>query len=209
MIRRIVLWVWNAQATPERRLRAKEGLAYVRFAGHVDDLDFGEDLGTGLGPGRAYDLAMARDHVDRASWDAYVDDPQHHRVGGYIDTITHMDLTARVDYLYAGPPSRRGLLRHVGLYRWRDGVGQAEQRRLREELAAVREACGALRALEFGEDLGLGTDHFDWVVEAHVADLRGLQAFFADPAYTRAAALLDSLTRTERTVHLQHRMLSG
>jgi Stress responsive A/B Barrel Domain len=203
MIRRIVLWAWNQDATPEKRLRSKEGLAYIRFAGHVDDLDFGEHLRSGLGRGRAFDLAMARDHVDRASWDAYVDDPHHFRVGNYIDTITHMDLTARIDYLYAGPPSRRGLIRHIGLYRWRDGVGQADRDRVREALAGVHGEH--VVGLACGEDLGLGKNHHDWVVEAHVADLSALQAYLAHPVHR----LLDDLTQAEHTAHLQHRMLSG
>src|SRR6266571_4261275 len=159
VIRRIVLWLWNEDAMPERRLRAKEGLAYIRYAGHVDDLDFGEDLGTGLGPGRPFDLALLRDHVDRASWDTYVDDPHHFRVGNYIDTITRMELTARIDFLYGGPPSRRGMIRHIALYRWRQGVGEPERARLRDALDGLRATCKELRALEFGEDLGLGTNH--------------------------------------------------
>jgi hypothetical protein len=204
-----VLWLWNDEATPERRLRAKEGLAYIRYAGHVDDLDFGEDLGTGLGPGRAFDLALLRDHVDRASWDAYVDDPHHYRVGNYIDTISQMDLTARVDYLYSGPPARRGAIRHIGLYRWKPGVGEAERSPLRSALADVRSACGMLRGLAFGPDLGLGTNHHDWAIEAHVADLAALQAFFADPAQQHLAHMLDELSDPTATARLQHRMLSG
>ncbi len=209
VIRRIVLWLWNEGATAERRLRAKEGLAYIRYAGHVDDLDFGEDLGTGLGPGRPFDLALLRDHVDRASWDAYVDDPQHFRVGNYIDTITRSELTARVDYLYGGPLSGRGMIRHIAMYRWRDRVSEPQRARLRDELSGLRTACEALRAIEFGEDLGLGTNHFDWVVEAHFDDLGGLQAYFAHPDQKRVACLLDSLATVEGTARLQHRMLSG
>jgi hypothetical protein len=209
VIRRIVLWLWNDDASAERRLRAKEGLAYIRYAGHVDDLDFGADLGTGLGPGRPFDLALLRDHVDRASWDAYVDDPQHFRVGNYIDTITRTELTARVDYLYAGPPSRRGLIRHIAMYRWRDGVGEAERATLRNELARLRTACEELRALEFGDDLGLGTNHFDWLVEAHFDDVRGMQAYFTHPAQKKVASLLDSLTDVDMTARLQHKMWTG
>jgi hypothetical protein len=208
-IRRIVLWLWNADATPERRLRAKEGLAYIRFAGHVDDLDFGEDLGTGLGPGRAFDLALLRDHVDRASWDAYVDDPHHFRVGNDIDTISQMELTARVDYLYSGPPSRRGAVRHIGLYRWRAGLGDAELARLRSALSEVRSGCPMLRGLAYGPDLGLGTNHHDWAIEAHVDDTAALQAFFGDAAQRRLAAMLDELADPTATARLQHRMLSG
>jgi len=209
VIRRIVLWLWNEDATPERRIRAKEGLAYIRYGGHVDALDFGEDLGTGVGPGRAFDLALLRDHVDRASWDVYEKDPHHFRVGNYINTITRTELTARIDYLYAGPTSTRGRLRQIVMYRWRDGVGEPERARLRAELGGLPAACGELRALQFGPDLGLGTDHFDWVVESHFDDVNDLRSYVAHPAQKRAASLLSSLTDETRTARLLQRMLSG
>ena len=208
-IRRIVLWRWNAAATPDRRLRAKEGLAYIRFAGLVDDLDFGEDLGADLGAGQAFDLVLIRDHVDQASWDAYVDDPHHKRVGGDIDTITQMDLTARVDYRYYGPPSSRGAIRHVAMFRWRTPLDDAQRASLGRELEGLRTACPSLRGLAYGDDLELGTGHVDWVLEAHFDDLDAARSFFADPAQQTVASMLDALSDADRTARLQHRMLSG
>src|SRR5262252_4874615 len=101
VLRRAVLWKWSERATPEHRLRAKEGLAYISYASRVDAVDFGEDLG--LSGAANYELALLRDHRDKASWDAYNDDPHHYRVGGFIDTITHEAMTARADYAYRGP----------------------------------------------------------------------------------------------------------
>jgi len=209
LIRRIVLWVWNDAATPERRLRAKEGLAYIRYAGLVDDLDFGEDLRTGLGPGRAYDLMLVRDHDDQASWDAYVDDPHHFRVGNDIDTITQVALTARIDYHYAGPPARRGAIRNVAMYRWRVSASEEQRARLSDELDHLGATCAALRGLAFGDDLGLGSDHADWVLETHFDDLDDLRSYFDHPAQKQVVATLDSLVDGSRTGRLQHRMLSG
>jgi hypothetical protein len=120
-----------------------------------------------------------------------------------------MELTARVDYLYSGPPSRRGAVRHIGLYRWRPGVGQPDLERVRSALDGVRSACPMLRGLAYGPDLGLGTNHHDWAVEAQVDDLAALGAFFADAAQTRVAAMLDDLAEPTSTARLQHRMLSG
>jgi hypothetical protein len=209
LIRRIVLWRWNDGATPERRLRAKEGLAYIRFAGLVEDLDFGEDLGADLGPGRAFDLALIRDHVDRASWDAYVDDPHHKRVGDDIDTITRMDLTARIDYRYDGPPSSRGAIRHVAMFRWRAPLDDAQRASLGRELEGLRTACPSVRVLAYGDDLGLGTGHVDWVLEAHFDDLDAARSFFGDPTQQAVASMLDALSDADRTARLQHRILSG
>ena len=88
MIRRIVLWAWRDGVTAAEKLRAKEGLAYIWFASGVDGMDFGEDLA--IGSASNFGLAMERDHVDRTSWDIYNDDPQHVRVGSYIDFVTRL-----------------------------------------------------------------------------------------------------------------------
>jgi hypothetical protein len=209
LIRRVVLWRWNEAATPERKLRAKEGLAYTRFAGHVDDLDFGDDLGAGIGPGQAFDLILLRDHVDRASWDVYVNDPIHHRVGSSIDEITRTELTARIDYRYSGPAAVRGAIRHIAMYRWRDGVETDLKASISARLGLLRAARPELRALEFGEDLGLGTDHVDLVVEAHFDDVSAMRTFFASPEQQEVARALEQVTQDDRTARLQHRILSG
>lgn len=209
VIRRIVLWQWNEAATPERRTRAKEGLAYIRYGGHVDALDFGEDVGGLAGPGRRFDLALLRDHVDQASWDTYVDDPHHLRVGDYIDQITHMDLTLRVDYLYVGPPSRRGAIRHIGMYGWRAGVAEADKAKLRHALAGLRTAGAELRSIASGDDLGLEPGHVDWVLEAEFDGLDAMRKFFDRPVQRRLADALESLTDPLRTGQLQYRTLSG
>jgi hypothetical protein len=208
LIRRIVLWRWNESATPALRQRAKEGLAYTRFGGHVDDLDFGEDLRLGIGPGRAYDLALLRDHVDQRSWDIYVDDPLHKRVGDEIDQITRMDETARIDFIYEGPPAVRGHIRHIALYWWRQPVNSATYDRLRAALDRLRSGDGAPTGLAYGQDLALGTAHADFALEAHVPDEAALRAFI-DRAAVEIDPLLPEIADTARTASLQHRMLSG
>ena len=208
VIRRVVLWRWNERATSEQKLRAKEGLAYIGFASRVDAVDFGEDLG--LSGETNYGLALLRDHRDKASWDDYNRDPHPFRVGGFIDTMTREEITARADCLYKGPASVRGRVRHVALYVWRDGVDARRRREARRTLAALRADCDGACALEVAEDLGWAkTGRADLVLEAHFADERGAAEFLAHPAYRRAAARLASLTRGERTAQIQHRMKSG
>lgn len=207
-IRRVVLWRWNDRTTPEEKLRAKEGLAYVSYASCVDAVDFGEDLG--LSGETNYGLALLRDHRDKASWDTYKDDPHHYRVGNFIDTLTHEDLTARADYLYRGPASVKGRVRHLGLYVWQDGADERRKHDARRALAALRADCDSLYALEVAEDLGWASvGRADLVVEAHFTTEEGVRAFLAHPAYREAAALLAALTRPERTAQIQHRMASG
>ena len=208
VIRRVVLWRWNERATSEQRLRAKEGLAYIGFASRVEAVDFGEDLG--LSGETNYGLALLRDHRDKASWDDYNQDPHHFRVGGFIDTMTREEITARADYPYTGPASVRGRVRHVALYVWRDGIDARSRQEARRTLAALPADCESVYALEIAEDLGWAkTGRADLVLEAHFADEQGAAAFLAHPAYRQASARLASLTRGERTAQIQHRMKSG
>ncbi len=208
ILRRVVLWRWNAAATPERRLRAKEGLAYISYASPVDAVDFGEDLGLS-GTGN-YELALLRDHRDKASWDEYNRDPHHARVGGFLDTITREEITARADYVYKGPASVPGRVRHLALYTWRDAIDEGQKREARRTLAALRADCETADALEVAGDLGWAKmGRADLVLEVHFADERGARAFLAHPAYREAAATLAALTRPERTAVIQHRMKAG
>ena len=208
LIRRAVLWRWNERATPEQRLRAKEGLAYISFASPVDAVDFGEDLGLSIGAN--CDLALLRDHRNKASWDEYARDVHHDRVGGFIDTITNEETTARADYLYRGPASAQGRVRHLALYTWRDGVDDDAKRGAKRAFTELRTDCDGVHALEVADDLGWAkTGRADLVIEAHFADAAGAAAFLDHAAYRRASTLLASLTRPERTAQIQHRMKSG
>jgi hypothetical protein len=208
VIRRVVLWRWNERATPEQKLKAKEGLAYVSFASCVDAVDFGEDIG--LSGETNYGLALLRDHPDKASWDDYNRDPHHYRVGDFIDTITHEEITARADYLYKGPASVRGRVRHVALYFWREGVDERSKQEARRTLTALRADCDCLYALEVAKDLGWARiGRADLVVEAHFVDGDAAGEFLGHPAYRQASTLLASLTRGERTAQIQHHMKSG
>ena len=208
VLRRVVLWRWNDRATPEQRLRAKEGLAYISYASCVDAVDFGEDIG--LAGQTNYGLALLRDHRDKASWNEYNRDAQHYRVGNFIDTLTREEVTARADYLYKGPVSVRGRIRHLALYFWREGVDERAAREARRALAALRGDCDGLYALEVARDLGWATiGRADLVVEAHFVDENGAREFLQHPKHREVSALLASLTRGERTAQIQHRMKSG
>ena len=207
MIRRIVLWAWRDEATAEQKLRAKEGLAYIWFASGVDGMDFGEDLG--IGPTTNYGLAMERDHVDRASWDAYNDDPHHDRVGGYIDTITFMERTARIDYDHVGPDGVRGGVRHVAMYTWSDDAARDDRTATQGDVRSRIQGSPGVRAVTIGDDLGWRDGHADWVVEAHFDDVDAFIAYRDGPAARDVAARLASVTVAERQAQIQHRIRMG
>lgn len=208
VIRRCVLWRWRDGVSPEQRLSAKEGLAYTSYVSPVDAVDFGEDLG--LAGEENCGLALLRDHGDKASWDLYDVDPTHFRVGAFIDTLTHEELTARADYLYDGRVARRGEVRHLSLYVWRDDVDDDGRAGARRALASLRGELPDLLALEVADDLGYaGAGRADLVVEAHFAGPEQAAAFRRSPAVAEVEAVLGRITDPARTARIEHRVRSG
>jgi hypothetical protein len=207
LIRRIVLWAWRDGVTAAEKLRAKEGLAYIWFASGVDGMDFGEDRA--LGPEGNYGLAMERDHVDRRSWDVYNDDPQHDRVGSYIDSITEMERTARIDYEHDTPTPARYSIRHVAMYSWTDGVTSNDRRAAQDDVRQLLGGHPAVHSVIVGDDLGWREGHPDWVVEAVFGDADGFQDWQRGEAAARLAARLGPLTVAERGAQIQHRVRAG
>lgn len=209
VIRRVVLWRWRDGVTPQQRLAAKEGLAYISYGSpSVSSFDFGEDLA--LDGNSNYGLAMLRDHRDKSAWDVYDVDPHHYRVGGFIDTLTHEDLTARADYLYDGRAPRRPEVRHLALRVWRAGVSDADKAGAKRALAGLRIDCPGVLALEIADDLGFaGAGRADIVVEAHFAGETEAAEFLRHPARAEVEAQLDLLTDAARTATIEHRVRSG
>jgi hypothetical protein len=206
MIRHTVLFVWADGVTQDEKDRVKDGMSYCYYGSNVLALDFGEDLG--LVPTQ-FGLALLHDHRDRAAWDEYNKNPAHHRVGEYIKGVTVPDQAARVDWVYEGPASRRGGIRHTALYRWAPGTDDAGKDAARSALASLRTACPSVRGLEFGDDLGWYPPNYDWIVEAHFDDVEGLQAFIDHPAQLDAAAKVAAVTAPGGVAQNQHRMLAG
>jgi hypothetical protein len=207
VIRHSVLFAWADNVSDEQKLRVKEGLAYVSYASQILDLDFGEDLGIG-GP-RNYGLILLHDHRERVAWDAYNKDPHHHRVGEFIKTLTQPDHAARVDWPCESPPAPKGSIRHMAMYLWKDEVTKEQKEEARNSLAALRTSVQTVRSLEVADDVGWYPPNYHLIVEAVFDDAAGFKAFQDHPDQTAAAALIDSLTQSERTAEGQHLVRSG
>ena len=182
VIRHTALFVWADEIVEADKVRVKDGVAYCYYGSDVLALDFGEDLG--LAPGR-HGFALQHDHPDRANWDDYNANAAHDRVGAFLKSITIPALAARVDWIYDGPPSRRGAVRQLELYRWDDGAGEQERAAAHAAVVGLRDLCPTVRALELGDDLGWYPPNYDWIVETHFDDLEGLLAFGRHPARAR------------------------
>jgi hypothetical protein len=204
-VRHTALFVWADGVTEEQRVRVKDGVAYCYYASTVLTLDFGEDLGLDA---TRYGFSLQHDHEDRADWDAYNENAAHARVGAFLKSITLPELAARVDWIYDGPPSRRGAVRHLALYRWDDGADGIARAEARAAVAGLRQECPTIRALELGDDLGWYPPNYDWIVEAHFDDVDGIAEFNRHPARHEAAAVVAQATRGA-PAQVQYRMLSG
>lgn len=73
------------------------------------------------------------------------------------------------------------MLRHVVLFRWKEGVTDEEKRSVAEGLAALPATIPEIRRYEFGEDAGLAEGNFDFVVVADFATLEDYQTYQAQP----------------------------
>ena len=206
MIRHTALFVWAEDATGEDRVRAKDGVAYCYFGSDVLTLDFGEHIGPAAS---RFGFSLQHDHRDRAAWEAYNENAAHHRAGAFLKSITQPELAARVDWVYEGRASIRGAVRHLALYRWDGAAGERQKLEARAAVAGLRDLCPTVRALETGTDLGWYPPNYDWIVEAHFADLEGLAEFMQHPVRVEVDAVVASATRAELTACVQYRMLSG
>jgi hypothetical protein len=205
-VRHTALFVWAEGTTEEQKVRAKEGVAYCAFGSNVSSFDFGEDVG--LAPSR-HGFALQHDHADRANWDAYNENEAHARAGAFLKSVTRPELAARVDWIYDGPVSARGAVRHLALYRWNEAAGVRERSDALAAVRALQESCPSVAALEIGADLGWYPPNYDWVVEAHFADLAGVAEFNEHPARLEAEQLAAAATQADLTARVQFRMLAG
>ena len=77
------------------------------------------------------------------------------------------------------------MLRHVVLFRWKDGVSDAQKRAVEAGLGALPERIPEIRRYEFGGDAGLAEGNFDFVVVADFESLADYEAYQAHPEHQR------------------------
>jgi hypothetical protein len=95
------------------------------------------------------------------------------------------------------------------MYRWSGGAVADARSAAQAAIASLRDRCPSVLALEIGDDLGWYSTNYDWVVEAHFANLQGLAAFVAHPARAEADAVVARATASDATATVQALMLAG
>lgn len=75
------------------------------------------------------------------------------------------------------------MLRHVVLFRWREGTTDDDVAALAESLAALPDQVPALRRYRFGPDLRVSDGTWDFAVVADVDDVDGFVSYRNHPAH--------------------------
>jgi len=74
-------------------------------------------------------------------------------------------------------------VRHVVVFRWRDGVTQDDVASIDAALAELPAQIPSLRGYHHGADLGLGEGRWDYGIVAECDDIEGWRAYEQHPAH--------------------------
>jgi quinol monooxygenase YgiN len=95
------------------------------------------------------------------------------------------------------------LLRHVAMFKWRDGVTDEQKAAARDALAALKQEVPSVVEYTVGFDIGRNPNNWDMVLVADFDDVAGLEAYFAHPVMNAASDLVASVTQKEITARVQ------
>ena len=95
------------------------------------------------------------------------------------------------------------MIRHVAMFKWRDGVGDDQKRAARDALAALKQQVPSVVEYTVGFDIGRNPNNWDMVLVADFEDVSGLESYFAHPVMNRASDLVASVTQKEITARVQ------
>ena len=69
------------------------------------------------------------------------------------------------------------MIRHVVLFRWKEGTTEEAKQAVRDGLADLANAIAGVRRYEYGDDAGLVEGNFDFAVVADFDDANGYTAY--------------------------------
>ena len=95
------------------------------------------------------------------------------------------------------------MLRHVAMFKWRDGVSDEEKVKARDSLANLKTAVPSVVEYTVGFNVRPVPTNWDMVLVADFEDVAGLEAYFAHPVMTAASDYVASVTQKEITARVQ------
>jgi hypothetical protein len=161
------------------------------------------------GPPCNYDVALHLDFDDEAGLHEYNADEEHHKIGAYNESVCRPELTARIDWMYAGSPLiRKGLIRHSAMFVWTDEADDGTKRRCLNAVRRLEDAHG-VEAVTIGEavpsEQRLTTD-FDWIMDIQLRDRDAADALLESSLYADVIKTVIPSTKHEWTAQLTHVM---
>ena len=97
------------------------------------------------------------------------------------------------------------MLRHVAVFRWKDGTTDEQVEVIERGLAALPDRLPQLRAYAFGRDLGLREGNADFAIVADFDDEAAWQAYTEDAEHRRVIEeLIAPVTEVRSAVQLRH-----
>jgi quinol monooxygenase YgiN len=95
------------------------------------------------------------------------------------------------------------MLRHVAMFRWKDGVSDEQKQAARGALAALKQEVPSVVEYTVGFDIRRNPNNWDMVLVADFHDVAGLESYFAHPIMNAASDLVASVTQKEITARVQ------
>jgi quinol monooxygenase YgiN len=95
------------------------------------------------------------------------------------------------------------MLRHVAMFRWKDGVSDEQKVSARDALAALKQEVPSVVEYRVGFDIRRNSNNWDMVLVADFEDVAGLESYFAHPVMNAASDLVASVTQKEITARVQ------
>jgi hypothetical protein len=95
------------------------------------------------------------------------------------------------------------MLRHVAMFRWKDGVTDDQKTAARDALAALKQEVPSVVEYTVGFDIQRNPNNWDMVLVADFDDVAGLESYFAHPVMNAASDLVASVTQKEITARVQ------
>ena len=80
------------------------------------------------------------------------------------------------------------MFRHVVMFRWKPGIGEAELAALERALRVLPEQVSEILAYRFGRDAGLVEGNFDFAIVADFADEPAWRRYVDHPAHQKLVA---------------------
>ena len=115
--------------------------------------------------------------------DDYNEDPVHHEVGVYNESVCRPERTARIDWWYDGPPRiEKGLIHSVALYLWRDEASDTQKDDVREAFRSLNKSVPSVKSLITGDGtIGTLVTDYDLIVDAIFNTLDDCQGLHGAP----------------------------